>query len=421
MKIENAIRRAFNRYGDRSTETRQHIPAPVKGLNTTDPISDMEKEYGTELVNMFPHDGRVSLRKGYAEYIDTGTGEPVHSLFTFRSGDTERAYACTGGKIIDISDPDAPVDKKTGQNSDVWHVAQAEILAVMVNGVDTPQQIDAAGDFSDATLTEKGAAKDSTFDNVNLYRILAYKGRMFFLEKNSARAWYTDAGTAVGELNKFNFNVVHSAGGNPIALGNITLDSGRGPDDLLAVFFDSGAVLLYSGTNPSDADSWGLVGQFNIGRLLGDRPLMQIGPDLVAMTADGIIPVLPFLQTGRARKDLEISRKISDLAREAIVENATNKGLGMIYYPGGSMVIFNIPDPGGSYQLVMNSQTMAWTVFEGMDALSWSLEGDDIYFGDRAGVVFKADTGRADNGGPIKRVHRLRIPISTRQTLKRSI
>ena len=91
----------------------------------------------------------------------------------------------------------------------------------------------------------------------------------------------------------------------------MTIDSGIGVDDLFCVFLSSGAVLVYQGTDISDANSWGIVGTFNLGRVVGDRPLIKFAGDLIAITVDGYIPLTQFLAKGRDSDSLARSDAIS--------------------------------------------------------------------------------------------------------------
>ena len=396
MRLQAGIETVRRRgYGDGMGQNRGWIPAPVKGLNTRDPISKMDDGYAVQLINFFPHDGRVSLRRGYEAYATAGSDD-IESLFPFRSGATLKFFAAGGGKIHDITTPDSPVEAKTGQDGNIWHVAGGETTALLTNGLDTPQRIAADGTISDAALTV-GANDSLTLSR--LTQGIGFKGRVFMIEKDTAKIWYTAAGTTAGALAKFNVGLVHGAGGSAVAMGRITLDSGLGTDDLLAIFMESGHVLLYAGTNPASADDWRIAGVFTMGRVIGERPIVQLGPDLIAITADGYIPVLPFLKTGRVRKELELSDAISSLAGSAVRENAALSGWQAIYYPAGSMLIFNVG--GAARQHVMNTQTGAWCVFDGMAAGCWAVHEDRLYFGGNDGIIYQADIGTSDAGSEI--------------------
>ena len=59
------------------------LPAPVKGWNTRDNLSDMKQDYAIILDNWFPLTDRLKLRRGYASHATgIGTGA-VESLLDY--------------------------------------------------------------------------------------------------------------------------------------------------------------------------------------------------------------------------------------------------------------------------------------------------------------------------------------------------
>ena len=70
-------------------------------------------------------------------------------------------------------------------------------------------------------------------------------------------------------------------------------------------------MLVYAGTDPSSIETWSLSGIFHLGKVIGDRPLVKLGGDLIAITSDGYIPLLQFLGAGREQRQLAISDKIA--------------------------------------------------------------------------------------------------------------
>ena len=70
-----------------------------------------------------------------------------------------------------------------------------------------------------------------------------------------------------------------------MAIGSLTLDTGVGVDDLLAICMSRGDVLIYAGTDPSTANSWQISGKYKLGTVIGDRPFVKLGGDLIAITS----------------------------------------------------------------------------------------------------------------------------------------
>ncbi|MGI9451151.1 MAG: hypothetical protein ACR2QH_11020, partial [Geminicoccaceae bacterium] len=173
--------------------------------------------------------------------------------------------------------------------------------------------------------------------------------------------------------------------------------------DLLAIFMESGDVLIYAGTDPSSASTFALIGIFNIGRPIGSRPLVKVGSDLIVVTSDGYIPLLQFLKQGRSQRNLAISDTISGAVSAAVRDFGANFGWQPILYPRSNWLLVNVPrvENGQSDQHVMNTLTGAWCRFDGMDASSWAVHLDRLYFGGTGGKVFLADDTFADAGNSI--------------------
>lgn len=84
-----------------------------------------------------------------------------------------------------------------------------------------------------------------------------------------------------------------------------------------------------------------------------------------------------------------------------MTEFASLAGWQIQYFPKLNMSLANIPSTvsGGTIQLAQNLITEAWTQFSGMDAATWILFDEDLYYGDYAGNVQLAWTGNSDAAG----------------------
>ena len=106
--------------------------------------------------------------------------------------------------------------------------------------------------------------------------------------------------------------------------------------------------------------------------MIGDKPLVKLGGDLIAITSDGYIPLLQFLGAGREQRQLAISDKIAPTVTEAVRLQGALEGWQAILFSEANWLLFNVPaGPGGFEQHVMNVQTGAWCKFSGMKAHCW--------------------------------------------------
>ena len=400
--IGRTLRRHPQGLGRRSSLSRHYtIPAPTMGWNTRDPLGKMKPGYAVVLDNFFPHLGRVGLRSGYTRRAQ-GLGATVETLFAFLSGDVRKLFAFTGGGVYDVTPAAALVDAPAALAPTVsngrWRGAMFSGRGFLVNGADAPLRIEADGTFAAAHgWTGTGLTATSLND------VTVWKNRLFFSEIDSARIWYGPLNSIMGELSPFDLSRVDPGGGTVVGMGAITLEAGVGVDDLICFFLSTGRVLVYGGTDISDADAFGIVGRFKLGRLVSRDGLENIGSDLIAVTPDGYVPMIPFLQVGdRSRKTLAISDAIGPAVRQSVERFADLDGWQALLYPAKNSFVVNIPQGGSSVQHVQNIQTGAWCRYIGWNATCMTIHDDKLYFGDANGNVHQADSGENDDGTSIE-------------------
>ena len=291
-ELQVAIARAAQHETAQGQGRRGVIPAPVMGWNSNDPEAAMEPIYAIHCENYFPERGRVASRRGSTDYATLPVStNPVETLATVVNGATEKLYAFTSASVYDVSDPAAVTEAVSlGITEGRWRGATMNGHGIFVNGTDAPLTVDATNTWVAHGWTGTGLTAS------NLTQVAVHKRRLFFLEKDSANLWYGDLSAITGPLNKFNLGLVNAAGGNAMAVGSLSLDTGAGIDDLLVICMSRGHVLVYAGNDPSTISDWQLAGIFHLGAVIGDRPLIKLGGDLIAITADGYIPLLQFLR-----------------------------------------------------------------------------------------------------------------------------
>ena len=402
-ELQFAIARAAQHETAQGQGRRGVIPAPVQGWNSNDPEAAMEPIYAIHCENYFPERGRVASRRGSTDYATLPvTGNPVETLATVVNGSTEKLYAFTSASVYDVSNPAAVTeDVSLGITEGRWRGATMNGHGIFVNGTDAPLTVDATNTWVAHGWTGTGLTAS------NLTQLAVHKNRVFFTEKDSANLWYGDLSAITGPLNKFNLGLVNAAGGNAMAVGSLSLDTGAGIDDLLVICMSRGHVLVYAGNDPSTISDWQLAGIFHLGAVIGDRPLVKLGGDLIAITADGYIPLLQFLGAGREQRQLAISDKIAPDVTAAVRLHGALEGWQPILHSEANWLLFNVPNgPNTWVQHVQNVQTGAWCLFTGMDAHCWETYQGAIYYGAAGGLIRTANHGTTDGGTSIRGVVR---------------
>lgn len=369
--------------------------APIGGWNARDPEALMEETDAIILDNWFAGDSNVESRKGYEAFVSSGIGSgTVKTLAAYSNAGVSKFIACANGAMYEISTGTASSALASALTNDAWQYQMFGGRLLFVNGTDAPRHYDGS---TVATTSWSG----SGLTIANLFAITAFKGRIYMLEKNSMNMWYGDIGGVTGTVTKFDLSTVAgSFAGKVAAIGSLTLDGGAGVDDLLVIMMSTGDTLVYQGSDPSV--DFSLVGVFQVGSPIGDRPLVKVGGELVAITSDGFLPVSRIIKSGRYDEKAVMSDKIRTVFDDSIKTFKDTAGWEAIFYPLGNKVIVNVPRAGNvHHQYVMNSNTGAWCKYTGIDAYTWCLFEDEIYFGGKNGKVYKAETGYNDDGQPI--------------------
>jgi hypothetical protein len=399
-----------NRAKARTARTSS-IPAPVRGWNARDSIAAMKPDEAVVLDNWFPTAADIILRKGsddFATGIDDGVDPTtVETLAVYKppSG-TEEFFAWADDSIFDVSASGAVgVAVVTGLTNARWQqtnftTAGGNFL-IAVNGADDLLLYDGS------TWTPIDGASTPSITNVttaDLIHVNSHKERVWYIEKDTLDAWYTAAGAFAGALTKFPLGGVFKAGGFLMAMGTWTIDGGAGVDDMAVFVSSEGEVAAYQGTNPASSTTWALIGVYTVGTPIGRRCLQKLGGDLLIITTDGVISASQYFVTARTDKSVAITDRIQTAMADAVGLYSDNFGWELGFYPGGSMLLLNVPKMSGStvehQQFVMNTITRAWCRFTDWPASCFAVYNDELYFG-MLGEVRKAWTGTSDVGEEI--------------------
>lgn len=386
------------------TSQSTSLPAPLRGLNARDSITDMKAGYALVLNNWFPKTSFLEIRGGCANHLTGMTGVPKTLAVYNKLDGTSKMYAVTAGGVFDASVAGAVganlAARTNGKHQWLNFGDGTNNYLMMFNGVDKPLY------FDGTTWTAVDAASSPALTGLTTTTIVsafANKGRLYFLETNSLSFWYLAAGAAGGALTEFPLDGVAQKGGYLIAADTWTFDGGSGVDDAAVFVTSEGEVIVYKGTNPASATAWVLVGVFQMPRPLGRKCLKHAGGDLLLITEGGVFPLSTALQSTtidlRAAITNVIENDITSMARSY----GSTYGWEITLLPSQSALILNVPvvEDGEHIQYVMNTITKAWCKFLEWDAETFVDYDGSLYFATSTKIV-KAWTGVSDYGNDIE-------------------
>lgn len=385
--------------------TGSSIPAPTGGWDAVSAIADMPEDRALVLENWFPSTIDVRVRRGH-QIHGAGMGDSVVESLLVYNGATVASsamFAATDNKFYDVSaSGNAVVTTETGLANNRWQYVNFTTsggkFLWACNGADAPRH------YNGSVWAQPSITGVTASDAIN---INAHKGRIWLVLKDSTKAAYLSTGAIAGAATPFELGGLFTQGGHLVAMATWTRDGGSGTDDLAVFISSRGQVAVYSGTDPASADTWQLIGVYDVGPPIGYRCFTKVGGDLALLNIDGVLPLSKSLNLDRATQaTVAITANINNVMNESARSYRNNFGWELTPYAKGTMALLNVPIQEGlsQQQYVMNTITGAWCKFTGMDANCWAVFKDNLYFGGNDGLVKQADTTGLDITTPIDAV-----------------
>lgn len=381
------------------------IPASIKGWDQISSLADMPPDHAVQLDNFIPRPGYLEIRRGSVAFA-TGVGTastPVETVMAYNSPNLSQSklFAIGGGSIYDVTAGGVAVATTiTGQSNSRWqycNFTNAATAAWLVagNGLDTPVIYDGS---VWAAMTLTGITPS------DVVAWTPWKGRLWCTLVNSTKVGYLASGAISGAVTTFDLGSFMSRGGYIQTISTWTQDSKQTVDEYIAFITSRGQVIVYQGTDPATANTFALVGLYDLGAPIGRRCVLRISGNLWIICQDGILPMSEMLTQDRAAAaKVAPTTNIQNAMAMSTRLYAQNFGWQFIEYAKGQLAILNIPqiENQTAVQYVMNTLTGAWCQFQGLNANCWEVLNDVPYFGGNDGSVWQWDTGSGDGASII--------------------
>jgi fluoride ion exporter CrcB/FEX len=213
----------------KQTARQLTVPAPIGGLNGRDGLADMPAKDAFVLDNWVPGTATCDARGGNAQHVAAASvGGPVESLIAYVGGAVanKKLLAFGNGKIVDVTTNTPPAALQTGRNSNrivstMFSNAGSQFL-IGVSGLDVAFSYDGT---TVANLTITGLAGSAS----TLSHVFAFKGRLYFAQKDMLGFYYLGVGAIQGAASYFDLSQIAKKGGYLVATASFSSDSGNGP------------------------------------------------------------------------------------------------------------------------------------------------------------------------------------------------
>lgn len=372
------------------------------------PVTNIPEDGAVLLDNFFCEPDGVRPRKGFAPWVSGLTGT-VETLFSYAGGTTKKLFAAAGDSLYDVTTSGTtPTRLLASLTSAQWNTLNTSTSGgpqlLLFNGADAPlRYLVASNTFTPLSFTPDGA--DSAFSPNNLVSACQYAARIFMASVGSTTLRYTPPDTFQGQLGYLECGAAFAQGGTVAAVERWTHDAGNGLYDQLVVVSTEGDLVVYRGTDPSNASAWTIAGSYRIAKPIGRKCLIRLGGDLGLLTVDGIKKMsLLITQDSGVNEETDPFYNVNPVIRDAALTGAPLVGWSLTAHRDKSMMLINVPKVSGAVveQYVMNIGTQSWSRFTGINAACWASFNGSLYFGMTNGRVMQAATGYSDNGVPIQ-------------------
>jgi hypothetical protein len=387
------------------------VPVPTDGWDAISPLASMDPKRAPILNNWIPRPGWAELREGYFPWIFlNGITAPVETLMVRRATGGEQMFAAAGSVIYDASVTGATTSVVTGLNSARWQYvnftpALGTTVIQLVNGVDTLRQYNGTAWSVPAITGLPNSLTTAAITNIH-----AQKRRLWYvlgdgIGHGSTVAAFMPTDAITGAIaGTIDLGANWTKGGFLVAITDWTVDGGNGPQDYMVFISSRGQVSIFSGTDPTNASTFSLVGTFDMSPPISNRCATKIGSDVAIITQQGVIPLsqaLPFDPS--AERSVSITARIQNAMAQAAAQSMNLFGWQLISFAPQQLGILNIPQTENEIQVqyVMNALTGAWCQFTGWNANCFEVFNNTLYFGGNKGDINQCFVGSSDFGNPI--------------------
>lgn len=410
MAIHTAPRGSFTR-PNQQTQQVTNVPAPTRGIDARQNLSDPEPKVCIYAFNMEPSEFGMQVRKGYREYqagIVDSTSLGVRTIIPYAGDETDdRLFAVTQEGIWDVTvDGAAPIQK----------LAFGSTVSPAGFGVYTAYTTDAGDNILFYADRENGlfiydpdldtwaaAAGITGITIADITYVSVHKQRIWLAVKNDTTGYYLAPGAIAGAVTAFYFGAKFKHGGELVAVLNWSVDGGTGLDDYLVAVSRAGDVIPYQGDDPA-LDSWQNVGTYFIGALpAGNKIASDFGGELLLLSEFGITSMGDLLQASEARSPAaeSISFKVARLLRADLQSLKNQEGWQLHYAATQGYLIVCTPKRANypHLQYVLIRTTEGWCFWRSVPMICVDSWRGETYFGtaDNTVEVMDVDLDNTDN------------------------
>jgi hypothetical protein len=378
------------------------FPAPTGGLNTVSPATAMPPGDCAAVCNLIPAENGLRSRLGYREWcinLEGSANHKVRALLSFAGSEPSqnRLFATTDSTIYSVSasvdTPAAAFSFAAATGDSGYGVGRVVVTPAghfylycdEVNGLHV--YAESGGTWAAVTMGA-GASQINGVAPSSLVHLTVFKRRVWFVERDTASAWYLDPNAIYGTAVEFPMGTQFPNGGHLVGLYNWTYDGGAGVDDALVAISSTGDVVIFQGVDPTNAADFNCRGTWNMGPPPAGRDIArEVGGDLYLLSSLGVLPISR-LVVGAENRTYETA-KIGNLFNQLMLTRRSSRGWSMHLHPEDNALMVLYPDYSTetSRQLAQSHSTKGWFPYRDIPMHCAAVWEGRLHFGTQDGRV----------------------------------
>lgn len=405
----------------------QTVLPPVRGLNSTGAVASMPETDAIEMDNMLSNDLGVAVREGWYEYATNIGGDASRQVRTVMSYEGAPANATVsplaqsklfaavdsgifniegGGNMAAIPTVMALSGSlNAGRFSFVQFTTDSGQYLIACSETDGGYLFNGTAWMKMTSIGGPGPGIITGVDPTNFVQVCAWKKRLMFTLRASSAVWILPVGAVGGAAVKFDFGPQLLSGGAVLGLTNWTQDDGAGIDDRLVILGSSGDLVVYAGTDPTDATKFNNLGTWYIGQPpVGRRCFTTSGGNVYVLTQYGVIPVNQIVQGGLDNlltSDTELLSQLRKLNSQLNTDFQTLlnvDGWELLAMPNKALLHIARPSVSvtENIQYAFQQHNLAWSRFLDVPGKTFGRRLNEIYAGTADARVIRVLDGYTD-------------------------
>jgi hypothetical protein len=396
-----------------ATQNHQAFPfgAPLRGLDVTQPLPGGDPQTAIRLENLIPRVLGCQMRRGYLRHKSHLSGE-VRSLMKFLSplGVNKLLAATAAGDIYDVTTPSAsgvvpvpvlsvPTGTPIGEWTSLNFTTSAGVHVMLMVNPGSGYWIYDGATFTQITLGA-GANQIAGINPNTFSFVTVYKNRVWFVEKDTTRAWYLPFGQYAGAATVFDFGSMLPNGGRLSVLINWTYDgsSGVGVQNQFIIIADQGDVLVYGGNDPAVAAEFQVVGRWYIGRVpVGARYFTNYQQDVTILSERGMVFMSELMRGQGFFQNPQIASNINSALAVEIAGSLDVRYWEVKFLPHEQLLLINRAEINiENLQWAYEVNNKAFAMLRGYPMLTVEAFNGKVFAGDLVGNIWQCFVGGTD-------------------------